>query len=591
MKLIGVIASVLLQDAGVDRLVEQLGAASVEVREEAESRLIELGPSARRAVEPLLRSADPERQARARRILKFYDWSLTRDARRELDALLEESRLSPADDRDGQTDDSFFLDVKLWKRWQRLGTKPVGYLLELHRATPHGPRRGQILYIASLSRDRSVLDAALAALKSPHPAVRHHAARACGQIGAAEAVPGLAKLLWEKPVFDPKALRFKVYHVSQSAAWAIQNIVGFPIDPEQWVDRIFPYHSAHHGIYLDVKRFQGWWERNRDRRTLREWREAAREDAHSLVKPSRSPEDRLGGCMLLMALGGEDEKLCHTVLDLCRRIPANEEDYRLRSKALGFFKSKPPPSYGYKGRPRERIQEILLRILQDEGCSSEWPVALGVAWRLYAGLFTNISFYGKNFSLEPLYRVLRERLDSHDPGTRYLAALTLGFMGEPKAERPLVEFLQTALEERARKRHPWLHAAATWTEARESGEFFERGALAALERVGTKNSQEVLRAYARMDRSCLAACRALAKLKDASIAPLLRPYLNAPEVEVPEGDHSAWMLAYTRKRDREVAFVCLYLLCREKALLWWRERHHGEPSMESLRRQHGFPSD
>ncbi len=577
MSIVGLAFALWTQAEDFDRLVVQLGSDSIETRDEAETRLIEHGAKAQKVVESLLRSPDPERRLRAARILKYYDWGLTPQTRSEIDSLLERCRISPLDDR-SHADDQLLIDVDLWKRWQDLGPKPIRYLLEMHRATPQGLRRGQVLYLASLAGDRSALDAALTGLESPHPAVREYAARACRRIGDAEAVPRLASLLSEPPVLDPDPRQRRTYCVAEKAAWAIQGIVGFPIDPEQWVERIYPYHTAHHGIFPRLERFRAWWERNQDRHSVDEWRQGAREDARALTEDSRPPKDRLSGCMLLMALGGDDDRLCRIVLELCGRVPKDSEDFHLRWRAIGFFKSRPDPEDGYRGRPWEKIEETLLETLADGRRSSQWPAALGIAWHLSGGMFTDPvfypSFFGKDFPFDRLRPTLELRLGAKEPVTRYLAALTLGFKGNPRAEGPLIEFLVTAFQEGARERLPWLQEAATWTEAWNCGEpLFERWALAALMRVGSDKSRPILQKWAKGDRSPLVACRALAKLGESSVVPLIRPYLDAPEEKVPEGDFSAWCRAYRCEEDRGIAFICLYHLRHDEALAWLRKKY------------------
>jgi hypothetical protein len=159
---------------------------------------------------------------------------------------------------------------------------------------------------------------------------------------------------------------------------------------------------------------------------------------------------------------------------------------------------------------------------------------------------------------------------------RCLASLLLAFTGEPKAEAALILFLQTALEDGARERLPWFHGAAAWMETGGPGGLFQKSALEALERIGSEASKEVLKAYTRTHPFRLAACRALARRGDRSIEELLPPFLDAPELRVPDGDQEAWNQSFNRESDRQTAFICLYLLRKEAALEWWRKKYSGE---------------
>jgi HEAT repeat protein len=576
-----VLVAVLAPQADLSRqigeLVEKLRSERIEERGKAELKLIELGPGARSEVQALKSSGDAELQARAERILKYYRWGLTPDTRQTLDGLIARSHLSAAEDPGTASGDAFILEDESLKQWKELGTRGVPYLLDLHHATPHGPRRGQILRLAAISRDRSVLEAAVADLESAHPATRVYATRVCGRLGDASTVPKLAEHLNDKPRTEGVQDLFqRDYDVAQNTAWAIQEIVGFPIDPEQWVDNIYPYHNAHHGISLDLRKFQGWWERNSSRRTLEEWRRAAREEALRWIDTSIWPKDWLSGCMILMALGGEDDKLCRTLFKVCRTVPAKQEDYQLRATAIGFFRSRPDPGDTYQGRPWERVEDVLGQILSDEGRAPEWTAALGLAWFLFGGPHLQPVFFGKQYSLSRLRPIIFQRLESQDPGVRCLAALLLAFMGEPKAEAALIYFLQTALDDGARERHPWLHGAAAWMETGRPGGLFQKSALEALERIGTDASRQVLKAYTRTPTFCLAACRALARRGDTSIEELLTPYLDASELRVPDGDQEAWNQSFNRESNRQTAFLCLYLLRKETAMEWWRKRYPGE---------------
>lgn len=544
-------------------LIEKLRSDKIEEREQAERELIRLGSVAKPQIEGLMASTDPELRLRARRILEFAIPALTPEEKKEVDALLLESRVAPVEGGDPDKYDMWFVDQKVWDRWTEMGTKPTRYLLELHQDST-GLRRGQLLYLAARSKNRAVLGAVLEGLYSSDAAVRLYAVSACEFIGDPCAVPILVGLLKDNSfVHQPGTGLFDT--VSRRAAWAIDAIVGFPVDPDLWVEFKFPVDRAHHGMAIRVDRIQAWWERNNKFHTREEWQKADEEYALSLIQSNRTSQERLSGCLLLLVFGNHDDQICQAVFEVYRDARMDGEEHWRRRRCLGFLVNESSSWLKFKGRPGQKIESFLLQKLQNEPLEKDRTAALGLSWELCSNMSDFRPNFGKSYTLASLRPLLRRSLDSKDPVHHLLAALTLAFYGERDAEPFLIDTLKQARPDNVETQAPWLASASRWTDRGPMGlSFF---LLHALEGLRSKAARDAMRLYADHPDVHLRvrAWEALARIEDKSILPAIRDFLDKREGD-PDRLNGLW-------RD---AVNCLYLLSREEALRWYREEFKGK---------------
>lgn len=544
-------------------LVEQLRSEDPEKRLEAETRLIELGAPARKAVEELRRSGESELRLRAERILQYLDWGITFGQRKTIDATLAKSKIPP--DRDALEWPKHWEFPGDEEEWKRLGPSATRYLLHLRDASKDPQRRRKLLNVASLTGGKEASPAAFGALRSRDPADRWCGVTACLQIGDPSAVGPLVELLRDEEVVQV-IRRGPSLTVGTEAADAIEVLTGLPLDPEVWLRDRFPFRSQHQAS-AHPERIEAWWGAAKHDPSPEAWREAARKKAVRSVGAERPAQERLEGCLVLLAVGGEDARLCDTIIDLCRPEPRDAEAYRFRMKALHFLLASAPGAR-FAGRPAERIEEGLEAILDDPARKSGWTTALGLAWELYTEDNTNLIPPGKLHPLDRLRRRLPGFLHSEDPLQRFLAAMTLAFMGERGVEAPILEALRRALEPGAIE-SGWLRSAALWMTSRwEAVDFFDHMLIAAVEKLRPEGALELLRVYLREAspprRS--AAVRGLAALGDAEAAlPVIREFLALEKDPVWKGH------TFSADAIRESAFRDLYRLRRAEALEWVRK--------------------
>jgi hypothetical protein len=561
------VATLLLaqQERPIPALLEKLRSEKIEDREEAERELSRRGEAVKSAVQGLLSSEDAELRLRARRILESWLPALTPDEEKEIDGLLAQTRVAPLEGGDPERDNFFFVDEKIWKRWATLGTKPTRYLLKLHRESS-GLRRGQLLSLAARSGDRAALPAALEGLRSPEPAVRLYAVSACGSIGDSAAVPILVRLLRDQASVHPPGSGFPDT-VALRAAWAIESLVGFPVDPDLWVEFKFPVDRAHHGMALRAERIEAWWERNRQWRTREEWRKAAEEEAIRLAASDHPSQERLSGCLLLLVFGGHDREVCRAIFEIYRDAPVDGEESWRRRRCLGFLVKESSPWLPFKGRPAQRIESFVLEELQKEPGQKDRTALLGLCWELCSDRSDWLPGFGKAFSLTALRPQLRRALTSKDPVDRTLAALTLGFFGEDAAEPALIDALREARPDGVGA--PWVAPANRWTDRGPQG--LALMLLEALQGLRSSAARDAIRLHAEHPdvRVKVAAWGALAQLGDRGILPSIREFLDKREGD-PINLDGLW-------RD---AVNCLYVLDREEALRWCRKEFQGKRELK-----------
>jgi len=556
----------LLQDRPLPELIEKLRSEKIDEREQAERDLSRRGEAARASVEGLLSSGDAELRLRARRILESWLPVLSEEEKKEIDALLVDTRVAPLDEEaNPNQNDFFFVKEEIWKRWTALGTKPTRYLLQLQRASS-GLRRGQLLALAARSGDRSVLPAALEGLRSPEPGVRLYAVSACSSIGDPIAVPILATMLRDDASVHQSGTGL-LDTVGRRAAWAMDDLVGFPIDADLWVERKFPADTAHHGMAPRPERIEAWWERNKQWRTRQEWKKAAEEEALRSVASERPSRERLNGCLLLLVFGGHDPEVCKAVFEVYRDTRVEGEERWRRRRCLGFLVNEDSGWLTFTGRPARRIESFILEKLQNQPGEKDRTALLALCWELCSNRSDWLPGFGKTFPLTALRPELRRALESKDPVDRTLAALTLGFFGEREAEPALIEALQAARPDALGA--PWVLSANRWTDRGPQG--LPLMLLEALKALRSTASRDTLRLHVEHPdvRVRVAAWGALASLGDKSVLPGIREFLDKREGEAVDLN-GLW-------RDAVDAF---YRVDREGALEWCRKEFQGKKDLQ-----------
>ena len=566
------------QEQSLERLMERLRSDSVTERSRAEYLLISAGKRASNHVRPLLASADSELRTRAARILRFHKWGLNVQEKHAIDSLLEKSYVAPEGNDEKGRYEFIFVEPETWSAWGSLGQKPAHYLLELYRDCKPGLRRGQLLFLESRSGAPVVRTPALKALDGHDPYSRFFGISALRYIGDATTVPKLAEQLWRQEVLWGGDIQF-IRDVASEAAWTIESLVGYPLDPELWVRQLYPYHTARHGVSVRLPVIRAWWEDNRKYSTRAEWQEAARRKALGLVRKGQPLIERLKGCLLLTALGGEDTLICETAVDIYREPPkAKEDSGRLLYKALGFVNRNP---YGsaqrhWKGHPRDRIESVLANMLTDERREKYATACLSITWHLYAPSPFPPTHFGKRHPLKRLRPILRTYLSSPHLERRLLAALTLEAMGEKKVEGPMLEVLLRNADTERRDRSPNRSDTVEGRKPQDRTDAYLIPALQALERLRVQQARDVTRRL--LDREegvTFAAMRLLASVGDESILPRVRQMLSTPKARLRQDDHDQWVKEWSHQKRRQDAFFCFYRLKPAEAVRWWRKTYPG----------------